>query len=242
MNLALSTMTKNQGSRLEEWILYHRNLGHEKFIIFLDECSDNSEEILKKLKSNNVDIDYFKTEIDFTDLMRLHWIDRSHEVYNYVLANYSQSYDWISFIELDEFIFPQKKGLDFKSFLSNLSTNCYYINSWDLKPPFDENEPILGQSYYVWTDEQRYNSIYTWRGKSIIKPKEFVKCMDAHHFLQKNNLVSQEFKTPHQNYLQKNYGDEVVIDDYSFRIYHFRNHTDAGNPNRNMVNYIQITY
>lgn len=235
-------MTKNQGSRLEEWILYHRDIGHEKFIIFLDECSDNSEEILKRLKSNNIDIDYFKTETDFTNLMRLHWIDRSHEVYNYVLKNYSLTYDWISFIELDEFIFPQKKDLNFKSFLSKLNSNCYYINSWDMKPPFDENKPILGQSYYVWTDEQRFNSIYTWRGKSIIKPKEFVRCMDAHHFLQKNNLVSQEFKIPHQNYLQKNYGEEVVIDDYSFRIYHFRNHTDVVNPNRNMTNYIQITY
>ena len=33
MRLGLSTMTKNQGGRLKEWILYHKELGHEKFII-----------------------------------------------------------------------------------------------------------------------------------------------------------------------------------------------------------------
>jgi hypothetical protein len=236
MRLGLSTMTKNQGGRLKEWVLYHKELGHEKFIIFLDECTDNSEEMLKSLIDIGIDIDIHKTENFNESVLHLYWVDRSHKMYDFVLKNYSDL-DWISFVEVDEFIFPQKKDLKFVEFLSSLKANCLYINSWDFKPPFDENKPILGQSYFVWSDEQRYNSKYRFRGKSIIKPKEFIKCVDAHHFIQKNNLVSNEFKAERNNLLQKNYGSEVVIDDFSFRIYHFRNHSD-----KNMNTYIKTIY
>ena len=236
IKLGLSTMTQNQGGRLKEWILYHKNLGHEKFIIFLDKCTDDSEEVLKKLINDGVDIDIYKTENFNENILHLYWVDRSHKVYDVVLNKYSDL-DWISFIEVDEFIFPQKKDVKFIDFLTTLDANCLYINSWDFKPPFDETKPILGQSYLIWSDEQRFNSKYRFRGKSIIKPREFIKCVDAHHFMQKNNLISNEFKTNRNDLLQKNYGNEVVIDDYLFRIYHFRNHTD-----KNMDIYIKTSY
>lgn len=234
-NLALATMTKNQGNRLKEWIEYHEKLGHKKFIIFLDNCNDNSEEVLESLKNINFDIDIYKTEDFGNEVFRVGWIQRSHKMYDFVLEKYS-NFDWISFIEVDEFIFPQK-NTDFVSFLNSLESDCLYINSWDFKPPFDENKKILGQSYFIWTDEQRYNSIYRFRGKSIIRPYKFMKCMDAHHFMQKNNLVSSEFKINHVNFLQINYGKEVTIDDSLFKIFHFRNHTDI-----HMNNYVEISY
>jgi hypothetical protein len=236
MQLGLTTMTNNQGSRLEEWVTYHSNLGHTKFIIFLDNCSDNSETVLKKMIDIGIDIDIYKTQDFGPEVMSLYWIQRSHVMYDFVLEKYSYL-DWITFIEVDEFIFPQTKETNLPTFLKSIDSKCLYINSWDFKPPFDENKKILGQSNYVWTDSQRYNSIYRFRGKSIIKPCEFSKCMDAHHFMQKNNLVSKEFKVEHVNYLQKNYGCEVVIDDYLFKIYHFRNHTDI-----KMGDYVKIDY
>jgi hypothetical protein len=236
MKLGLATMTKNQGTRLEEWVTYHKNLGHEKFIIFLDDCTDESEKTLQSLINLGFDIDIYKTNIFGDSVLNLDWISRSHKMYDFVLEKYS-NLDWISFIEVDEFIFPQKKEISFLDFLKSVDTKCLYINSWDFKAPFDETKQILGQSYLGWTDEQRYNSIYRFRGKSIIKPNEFTKCMDAHHFMQKNGGISKEFKAEHVNYIQINYGKEVVIDDTIFRIYHFRNHTE---PHLN--NYIRIEY
>ena len=35
MEIGLSTMTKNQSHRLKEWVLYHKNLGVNHFIIYL---------------------------------------------------------------------------------------------------------------------------------------------------------------------------------------------------------------
>jgi hypothetical protein len=214
-------MTKNQESRLLEWIYYHYNLGVNKFIIFLDNCTDNSKETLSSLTDVDIDV-YLTSEIGYKSQ---NWISRSHEMYDFTLKNYNE-FDWICFIEVDEFIFPQKK-LDFKTYLKSLNTECLYINSWDFRGPFDELKPILQQSNLGWTDEQRFNSIYRYRGKSIIKPKYFNHCMDAHHFARKDGSVSNEFKIPHINYIQINYGKEVTIDDTCFKIYHFRNHTPS---------------
>ena len=59
VNIAIATMTKNQGSRLEEWVRYHFSIGFSKFIIFLDSCTDTSYETLKALEG--VDIDVYNT-------------------------------------------------------------------------------------------------------------------------------------------------------------------------------------
>lgn len=233
MKIGLSTMTKNQGNRLKEWVEYHNNLGIDKFIIFLDGCTDNSKKILESL--NTIDITIFETHSFGGDTMDIYWEHRSHRMYNYVLKNYSDL-DWIAFIEVDEFIFPQIDEFDIKMYLEKLDTKCLYVNSWDLKGPFKEDEPILGQSYEIWTDHQRYNSNYKWRGKSIIKPKEFSECVDAHHFKQKNGSISTEFKVPHKNFIQKNYGKEVTIDDEVIRIYHSKNHITNMNDTK-IINY-----
>lgn len=233
MKLGLATMTKNQGSRLKEWVTYHNNLGVDKFIIFLDNCTDDSQLILSEIK--NIDIDIYLTSDIKPNQIINSWILRSHKMYDFTLENYSDL-DWICFIEVDEFIYPQT-NVKFKSFLESLDSECLYVNSWDFKGGFDENIPIIGQSNLIWTDEQRFNSEYIWRGKSIIKPKNFIKCMDAHHFMRNNGKISNEFKIQHVNFIQVNYGKEVTIDDTLFKIFHFRNHT----PN-NMTNYKVIEY
>lgn len=222
IELGICTMTKNQGSRLIEWVKYHNNLGFNKFIIFLDNCNDDSKKILESI--SDIDIDIYETETFQIDTSGLEWIERSHVLYTFTLSEY-ENLDWIGFIEVDEFIFPQSEDFNLVNFLMSSTTNCLYINSWDFKAPFDENKKILGQSNLVWTDEQRYNSDYRFRGKSIIKTSEFNKCIDAHHFQQKNGYVSEQFKIPHTDFTQKNYGNEVIIDDSLIRIYHFRNHT-----------------
>lgn len=235
MNIGLSTMTKNQSLRLNEWILYHKNLGVNYFIIYLDNCTDNSEEVLKSIEDTNIII--YKTENFGDDIKNLHWINRSQEMYSYTLKNFNYL-DWLIFIEVDEFIFPQNENFNFIEFLSNLNTNLLYINSWDFKPPFDESKPILHQSHFGWSDKQREESIYKGRGKSIIKPKYFSHCLDAHLFNPiYHNFPSPEFNLGRHNYQQVIYGKDLTIDDTQIRLYHFRNHTDT-----NLNDYIYINY
>lgn len=233
MKLAISTMTNNQSSRLYEWIDYHNKIGFNKFIIYLDNCTDDSFTVLNNIK--NIDIDIYKTENIDENYKDPNWISRSHRMYNHTLLNYN-NYDWVGFIEVDEFLFPQS-NLTLIEFLDSLNSDCLYINSWDFKGPFNLNLPILGQSNLIWTNEQRFNSEYRFRGKSIIKPHRFKYCVDAHHFAYNDNVVSNEFKINRDNLIQIHYGNQVTIDDNKFKIYHFRNHTPS-----NMNNYEEIIY
>mgnify|MGYP003440649910 CR=1 FL=1 len=235
MEIGLSTMTKNQSHRLKEWVLYHKNLGVNHFIIYLDNCTDDSENILKSIKNTNITI--YKTENFDANINNLFWISKSHKMYDNTLKLYSYL-DWIIFIEVDEFIFPQKENFNFVEFLSNLKTNLLYINSWDFKPPFIETEPILHQSHFGWTDKQRFESEYIGRGKSIIKPKHFSSCIDAHSFTPNYcNYPSPEFFLGRKNYIQVIYGNDLTIDDTLLRIYHFRNHTDKDLNDYTYINY-----
>ena len=234
--LYLATMCKNQGNRLTEWILYYNNIGVEKFIIFLDNCTDDSiiilENIIIKYK---IQIDIYLTEVFDIKSQELDWISRSHVIYDYVISKYKFLAEWIAFIEVDEFIFSLTEDIKLDLFLKKINTICLYINSWDFKGPFDESKNILGQSYLCWTDEYRFNCEYRWRGKSIIKPKYFNKCMDAHHFRMDNDRVSEEFKH-NRDLLQIYHGKEVYIDDNIFRIGHFRNHS----PATEITNFINV--
>jgi hypothetical protein len=233
----LSTMCKNQGNRLQEWIIYHYKMGIDYFIIFLDNCQDNSKDILENIiKNYNIKIDIYETEKFKPEYQNKHWIIRSHKMYDYVLEKYKNLAEWILFIEVDEFILNYKNNIKFDTFLKNLDTKCLYINSWDFKGPFDENRSILGQSYLCWTDQHRFN-IHRYRGKSVIKPIHFNKCIDAHHFQMNNNKVSEEFKK-NRDILQVHHGKEVYIDDNIFRIGHFRNHS----PPTTLNNFINMEH
>ena len=224
MKLAICTMTKNQGTRLVEWVLYHTGLGFNKFIIYLDKCTDNSYNELENAKKEyNIDIDIYLTETFGSDVQELFWEKRSHYVYTKTINEYSYI-DWIAFIEVDEFITPQKLNFNLKLFLENLNTKCVYINTWDFKPPFDTNKPILNQSDKCWTDKERFSNGCIFTGKSIIKPTCFKKCMDAHHFMQKDGRISEQFKY-NRDLLQIYHGDEVYIDDNILRLSHYRNHS-----------------
>jgi hypothetical protein len=238
--ISISTMTKNQANRLEEWILYHNNIGFEHFIIFLDDCSDNSENVLINVQHKyKIKIDIYLVELMNPNYKNLHWINRSHEMYNSTLNKYKNLTDWIAFIEVDEFIFNYKNDIKLIDFLKNLNSKCLYINSWDFKGPFDLSKKILGQSYLCWTDQHRFTNGYKYRGKSIIQPKFWNKCMDAHHFRMINNEVPhKDFKNNRENFLQVSHGENVYIDDNIFRIGHFRNHS----PSTNDSNFNEFIY
>ena len=55
IKFTIITQVRNEGKRLLDWILYHKNIGIDQFIIYLDNCTDNSINILEKL-SKTIDI------------------------------------------------------------------------------------------------------------------------------------------------------------------------------------------
>lgn len=58
MQLHILTMSRGDSERLEDWLLYHRRIGFERFHIVLDNPNDNSIEVLEDVRANHqIDIE-----------------------------------------------------------------------------------------------------------------------------------------------------------------------------------------
>lgn len=92
---AVCAIMKDEGSYLEEWIDFHRLVGVERFYLYLNNCTDNTMEVLKPyIEEGIVEAIIFNGERKqipaYEDCVERHFSDT----------------EWIGFIDLDEFIVP----------------------------------------------------------------------------------------------------------------------------------------
>jgi len=193
------TQLRNESKRIEEWIKYHNRLGVSNFIIYDDNSIDNSKEIINKI-SNNYSIKLFDSnkigryvnsdnpnEYGIIDAVR-RVVDSYNKGLLYIKQHYNEN-DWIAFIEVDEFLVPQKKDYGLLDIISNINFDKIYVSSYDFKCPFDLNKSIINQTFLRWSDNTRNfmkNGYFSGRGKTIVKIRSIDSVNDIHHI---NNSI-----------------------------------------------------
>ena len=114
-NLAIVAIMKNEGPYLAEWIEFHKLLGVEKFYLYDNESSDDTQKILKPyIKSGLVDYTFFPGE-----KMQL-------PAYNDCIARHKNETKWLAVIDLDEFLVPVKND-NMTDFLATIPENVAQI-------------------------------------------------------------------------------------------------------------------
>lgn len=98
--LSMLAIVKNEGANLQEWIEYHRIIGFEKFYIYDNESTDNTQEILKPYVDKGI-VKYHRFPGEKIQL----------SAYNHFLENHKQETNWVAVIDLDEFIVSKKTNL-----------------------------------------------------------------------------------------------------------------------------------
>jgi len=85
MKTALVCIAKNEDNYIEEWINYHIKLGFENIFIY----------------ENN-----WRCQIEHPQVIKIPFDGEVKQVpaYNHFLQNYKQSFDWVGFIDVDEFL------------------------------------------------------------------------------------------------------------------------------------------
>jgi hypothetical protein len=222
MNVEFSIVTqiRNESKRLKDWIIYHQKIGINHFVFFLDNCSDNSEEVLNELKKD-INIDIFQANQfgsyplnnDPTKYVNYDVVPRiKNSLYRglkYVKEKFNHNDNhWVIFTEVDEYIVPQTK-ISLSSIVVNCPKNRIYIASYDFKCPFDLDIPVYNQTFWRWSDDIRKNGYvnnqkgyFSNRGKSLVKTNTFLKSeVDIHD-------------ADHSEYFQ---------DDELLKINHYRN-------------------
>nr|WP_279308234.1 glycosyltransferase family 92 protein [Niveispirillum sp. BGYR6] len=98
MDLAICAIAKDEGPYLLEWLAFHRVIGVDHFLIFDNESSDGTSEMLESLSREGW-------------VERVHWPrtpDRTPQepAYQEGVRRLTGRARWVAFIDLDEFILP----------------------------------------------------------------------------------------------------------------------------------------
>ena len=97
MILGLTSIQRNRGPWLAEWLAFHHLIGFNRFYYYAHMCTDNTIEVLLKL-SQKLDIKV----VQIADSM-----DRVQLIaYQHAIQNYLPEVDWMAFFDGDEFLFP----------------------------------------------------------------------------------------------------------------------------------------
>jgi hypothetical protein len=100
--ITLGLVARDESKYLQEWVVYHHLIGVKKFIIYLHNCTDDSESKLKKLE---LDLDIRKKETN-----ELGW-EVKNEMYKSIILDSVTPYACC--LDIDEFLFlPQHEDIN----------------------------------------------------------------------------------------------------------------------------------
>jgi hypothetical protein len=106
--LVLVAIVKNEGKYLIEWIAHHHAIGVDHFIILDNESTDGTFFLLRPLADAGI-ITYFRwdTKLKYKGF-EAHNIGPQVPAYDFAfkVAKKRGRWDWIGFIDLDEFVLP----------------------------------------------------------------------------------------------------------------------------------------
>lgn len=111
MKIAICAIIKDEHRYLDEWLQYHLNLGFDEIWLYEDLESISHKEICDKYE--NVFLDKIENHFQ-TDRIN---IRRQRELYELFIEKYKDSFDWVAFIDIDEFIMTEN-NLDLKTILN----------------------------------------------------------------------------------------------------------------------------
>lgn len=118
VNLAVCAIAKNEGPYFREWVEWHLSQGVDRFYVYDNESTDETKEVLAPYIQSGV-VEY----IDWPGYrMQL-------AAYDDCLARHRFDTRWIAFIDLDEFIVPQKDE-SIPAFLSRFESFAAVEINW----------------------------------------------------------------------------------------------------------------
>jgi len=116
--IGLCAIVKNEALYIQEWLNYHRLIGVDRFFIYLNNCSDDTGQKIK-------DWDPLGLYVEL-----INWPQTPGQLSAYQhCINTEHNFDWIIFIDIDEFLYSRML-LDIPKFLGSLSkdVNVVYVN------------------------------------------------------------------------------------------------------------------
>lgn len=169
-SVAICAIMKDEAANLLEWIAYHRVMGVQYFFLYDNGSSDGTAQLLKPL------IDAGIVNYRLWDL-----VPGQVAAYEHCAACAVGNWDWIAFIDIDEFI-NVFSGSSIQDFLARFPDSAAVAVPWlNFGPSGHDHRPVgLGIANYLYR--------LPWQAdvhrliKTILRPNNYVSGNNPHSF------------------------------------------------------------
>jgi hypothetical protein len=193
--ITLGLVARDEGKYLKEWIAYHYVIGINKFIVYLHNCKDESEQNLKKI---SIPVDIRKKENE-----ELGW-DVKNEMYLDIIR--SSETDYVCCLDIDEFLYLPG-GEDIKEFLckfKNIGGIALYQNVFGASGHISSPNGLVIENYVKRNPEDvsfpkkfpKFDKPYDIfkNVKVIIKRSSLKKINSSHDYVCNKPIVNENGK------------------------------------------------
>jgi hypothetical protein len=172
LNVAACLMIKDDVHRVQEWIAFHRAIGFDSFIIYDNNSTDGTTEALQRAAR--------VFDVRVIPWTRTDW-NRQRDAYTQTIRQYENEFDWIAFIDADEFI-VLKQHETIQEFLAPYDADQVLIN-WAMFGSNGHKERPPGLMIETFTRRSDTRFISARHVKSIMRPKSLITdCFNPHAF------------------------------------------------------------
>ena len=104
MKTAICAILKDEHRFLKEWIDWHLGIGFDAIHLFEDKGSQSHEKICEKY--SNVYLRRYENDDEIRQILsNQRNSSRQKDLYSWFAITYTTIYDWVAFIDIDEFLF-----------------------------------------------------------------------------------------------------------------------------------------
>ncbi len=158
LNICICTIGKNENVYIREFVEYYQKLGIDKIFLY-----DNND-----IEGENFNIilsDYIK--IRFVEIIDVRGLSSIQiPIYNYCYRKYFELYDWIGFIDLDEYLYIKNKESIKSYFYNEIFNKCQTVFF---------NWIIYNDNNLIRYDKRNLLERFTNQGKKVNTGKSFVR-------------------------------------------------------------------
>lgn len=120
--MCICTMARNQARFLKEWVMYHAQIGVQRWYIYDNNSEDDTDRVIESLSDANYNISRHIWP----------WIKTQEGGFAHCALRARESCDWVGFIDVDEF-FHLPEGLMLPDVISNITSNSNYTSIGELR-------------------------------------------------------------------------------------------------------------
>jgi FkbM family methyltransferase len=176
--LCVCAIFKDEGPNLDEWVAYHRIVGVDHFVLYDNGSSDDGP---SRLREGNFG--------EYVTIVPWPLRPGQQAAYEHFRINHSGRWDWVAFIDVDEFIYPTETD-SVKKLLTRYDEFSSVLLHWLVFGPngHETRPPGLVIDSYTRRFAQQHEM--NRHIKSIVRCKDLLDGRGVHHFSTKGQVCN----------------------------------------------------